>query len=134
MNHFNVAVKAFIVEGNQVLLTKRSSTDIQSPGHWEIPGGRIHLHEDPKEGLLREIREELGIEVKILHPIETDHFVRSDGQRITMIIFLCTPLSKNIQLSSEHEDHKWVQLEHAREKIMKEYHFLLDTYEHYFLK
>jgi len=34
--------------------------------HYELPGGKIELHETPEEAMIREMREELGIEVRSL--------------------------------------------------------------------
>lgn len=115
MDNFRNAVKAFIVKNNEVLLIRRRSNDVHKPGQWDIPGGRLDLGEDPIAGLKREVLEEVGINVEIEMPIDIHHFTRDDGQKITMIIFWCKPLSTDIVLSEEHQEHKWVSLENASE-------------------
>ena len=117
MTNFRIATKAFIVKENQLLIIKRNSNDIQKPNIWEIPGGRLNLGEDPVEGLERETKEEIGINIEVLHPISIRHFKRDDGQTITMIIFLCKPVSTNILLSKEHTDFEWIKIENCKNKL-----------------
>ncbi len=107
MENFRVAVKSFIVKDNKLLLIKRRKDDIHKPEDWDIPGGRLGIGENPLEGLKRETKEEINIDIKILLPFHVQHFVRDDGQKITMIIFLCRPLGGGIKLSKEHTDYKW---------------------------
>jgi 8-oxo-dGTP diphosphatase len=57
------------VEGvDKVLLPKRADTKKFLPGKYEIPGGHIDYGEDIQVGLVREIGEELGVEVKLGDP------------------------------------------------------------------
>ncbi len=50
-------------KNNEILITKRSDTKEDVPGKWECNGGAIVAGETPIEGLEREIREELGIDL-----------------------------------------------------------------------
>jgi 8-oxo-dGTP diphosphatase len=52
----------------KVFLPKRADTKMFLPGKYEIPGGHIDYGEDIKSGLIREVKEELGVEVALGDP------------------------------------------------------------------
>jgi len=106
-----LAVKSFIINNNKLLVVKRRLNDVQKPGIWEIPGGRLEIGEDPFEGLKRETKEETNLDIEIIKPLNVRHFKRDDDQIITLIIFLCKPLTKKIKLSEEHTDYDWIDLD-----------------------
>lgn len=54
---------ALIIDGPQVLLVLRANPPLQ--GYWGLPGGRVELGETVEQALLREVREETGLEVSI---------------------------------------------------------------------
>lgn len=110
MDEFRIAVKALIVDQGKALLLKRRKDDVHKPDSWDIPGGRLDVGENPFDGLKREALEEAGIDIDIVMPIDVNHFVRDDGQKITMIIFLCYPKSTNIQVSHEHQEYIWADV------------------------
>ena len=64
--HFvgNVAQKAVIEKDGTVLVCRGVGDTV-----WEFPGGRLHADESPEEGLKREIKEELGLVIKVDSPI-----------------------------------------------------------------
>jgi len=53
---------AIILSENQILLSKRHDASHQG-GKWEFPGGKVELNETVEQALLREIEEELGLQV-----------------------------------------------------------------------
>ena len=66
-------VGAAIVDELTVPTTLLSGRRTQPPdlaGRWELPGGKVELGEQPQDALLREIREELGVEIELGAQVE----------------------------------------------------------------
>lgn len=59
-----VVSAAVIVEGARVLLTQRVQ-GAHLAGAWEFPGGKVEDGESPAEALVRELREEIGVEAVV---------------------------------------------------------------------
>lgn len=53
-------VRAFIVKDNKLLLVKERSDNL-----WTLPGGWIDVNESPSESVIREVREETGLNVRV---------------------------------------------------------------------
>ena len=82
-----VAVIGYLVRDGRFLLLKRTTP----PRVWAPPGGRLEPDEDPLAGLRREVREETGLSVEILAPVET-WFGRLTGERPMLSVnYLCRP-------------------------------------------
>ena len=135
MENFRVAVKAFIVNPNdELLIIKRRENDEHKPGEWDIPGGRLELGENPFDGLKREAKEEIGLDIDILNPLRVHHFTREDEQKITMLVFLCKPYSGEVKLSEEHTEYAWTPMGRAKDKLTKEFHEEVEIYTRHFSK
>ncbi len=68
-----VAVGVIINKNNQVLIAKRASHQHQGD-KWEFPGGKVEAGETAQQALSRELKEELGIEIKSpLHITDINH-------------------------------------------------------------
>lgn len=63
-----VGVGGVIIEGERAVLIRRGSEPLR--GEWSIPGGSLEIGETLQEGVARELREETGIEVRVLDLIE----------------------------------------------------------------
>ena len=99
---------AIIVNRGKILVTQRGA-DSEHPFQWEFPGGKLILGETSEACIIREIREELEIDISILrkmYPVEWDYGFK----KIELIPFLCLPESKQIRLT-EHHQFFWENLE-----------------------
>ena len=55
-----------LVQGNEVLLAQRSFQSDWAPGMWHVPGGKVEAGETVEAAALREITEEIGVEVQLV--------------------------------------------------------------------
>ena len=56
--YYRLSIKALVLNEEQKFLLLREAN-----GKWELPGGGLDFGEDSREGLIREIQEEMGIQV-----------------------------------------------------------------------
>jgi len=94
-----------ILKNGSVLVTQRSEK-MQLALKWEFPGGKIEANETEEQCLHRELKEELGIEIKILEKLESKPF-NYETFSINLIPFVANHLSGEIMLH-EHKDFKWL--------------------------
>lgn len=109
-----LGVGGIVFKGDRVLLAKRG----QDPGKglWTLPGGVVELGETLEEALMREIKEEISIDirlggfVRLLDRIVTDHQGRV---RFHYVIadYWGTWVSGEVQPASDSSDARFVSLE-----------------------
>lgn len=100
-------VAAIIRDENRIFATQRGYGEFKDG--WEFPGGKIEAGETPEQALIREIKEELDIEIKVgelLHTVEYDY----PKFHLRMHCFFCTIKSGELVLR-EHEAAKWLTKE-----------------------
>jgi len=73
---------------------------------WEFPGGKLEWGEDPRAGLAREIREELGIEITVGTALEVVAHTYED-RHIILLGYLCEHIHGDVQRLDVHDVH-WV--------------------------
>lgn len=104
-----VLVTAFIPKQNKVLLVKRALNDDFLPGYWEQAGGKIEFGENPYDALVREVKEEVGLNVKATRPYFTIEEMTPDGRHAIEIAFHCEIIGQaEATLSHEHDELAWV--------------------------
>lgn len=62
---YPLLVTAAIIEHEGKLLLAKRKPDAPYPHMWEFPGGKIEPMEDPRDCVIREVREELGIGIEV---------------------------------------------------------------------
>ena len=100
-------VAAVIKNGDKVLATQRGYGEFK--GGWEFPGGKIESGENPKEALIREIKEELSAIIKVDDLITTVEYDYPNFH-LSMDCFWCKLVSESLVLK-EHEDKKWLTID-----------------------
>ena len=97
-------VAAVIRSGNKIFATQRGYGDYKDG--WEFPGGKIESGETPEDALVREICEELAVDVSVgelISTIEYDY----PAFHLSMDCFWCSVQCGEIVLR-EHEAARWL--------------------------
>lgn len=109
------SVTAFIPWQGKALLAQRASDDDFLPGYWEQVGGKVDPGETQEDGLIREVREEAGVEVKPIRSYNQFEYTHRDGRLMCEYAYVCELGGEPIiVLSSEHQDYVWVDLEELK--------------------
>ncbi len=107
-----IDVAAGLVFRDGKLLIALRHDDAHLGGLWEFPGGKREPEESFEECLIRELREELGIEVEIKDLIETDTHSYPE-RRVRLKFFRCA-WKANEPLALGCADFKWVSAEELK--------------------
>lgn len=109
-----IILTGILKDDKKFLVIKRNESDNLYPGAWEFPGGHLENGETLKQGLKRELQEEINFtddfepiithyydELKekngrLIHNLEIDFIINVDSSTL------------EIKLSDEHTDYEWV--------------------------
>ncbi len=128
---FHITVKGIVILNNQILLMKRVHPSSDGLGYWELPGGGLEYGETPKQALIRELKEETGLDIIIIKPAYTFSKIREHYQTVG-IGYLCIPKNDHVQLSKEHTDYLFATVDKAKELLDQEiYNDIIYTINEY---
>ena len=98
---------AIIVDDTNCVLATQRSGSMTLPLKWEFPGGKIELNESAEDCLVREIKEELGIDIEIIKALQSNTHTYPSIV-VKLIPFICKHANGLIHLA-EHSDYKWLK-------------------------
>ena len=112
-----VVAVALIDPDGRILLSKRPEGKTLA-GLWEFPGGKVEASERPEQALIRELREELGINVEqsCLAPLTFASHSYEDFH-LLMPLYVCRRW-KGIAQGLEGQEIKWVRAKSLRDYPM----------------
>lgn len=100
---------ALIRNDEGLVLAVRRGPAMGNAGKWEFPGGKTRPGEDHEDCIVREIDEELGINIIITGRLDVSEFDYGDRQ-IRLIPFTCETLATKPHLR-EHDEYRWLRPE-----------------------
>lgn len=108
-----VATKAFIVHDGKVLLLREAPKyeDGTNIGKYDVVGGRLKLGQRFDDSLLRETKEETGMDIEIGRPFFVNEWrpeVRGEQWQIVGTFFVCHPANPDVALSDDHDEYVWI--------------------------
>ena len=99
-----VVVGAAILDGDRLLAARRSEPPALAGG-WELPGGKVEPGEDDRAALVRECREELGVEIALGERVGADWPMPGDA---LLRVWIATVVAGEPQPLEDHSELRWL--------------------------
>src|SRR5690348_10043417 len=100
--HFVVGTVALIRDDEARILLARHTYARRTP--WALPGGWVRRGEDPRDTLVRELREETGLEVRVLGPLT----VQRESARHLTLVYAARLIGGRLRSSAEVSEVRFV--------------------------
>ena len=123
-----LTIDGIILKNGKVLLEKRTVNPFS--GYWALPGGHVEYGEKVEVAVKREIKEELGISVRIKELVG----VYSDPKRhpwyhTVAVVFLCQKTRGKIGLSNEVSEFKYFSPDTLPKKMAFDHRKIISDFE-----
>ncbi len=95
---------------NEILIVKRHPKSRTDPEMWELPGGKVEKGEFFADALVREMKEETNLDVKVgdfAEAIQNDYM----HKRTVQLMMYLEDVKGEVEISEEHTDWMWASLE-----------------------
>ena len=100
-----------VIKNNEgeILVLRRHPKSKTNPHKWELPGGKIEKGEFFDEALIREIKEETALDVKVgdfCEAVQDDY----PHKRTVQLIMYSKDITGEVKISDEHDDWMWASI------------------------
>ena len=113
MKRVHVAAAVIRDHSGKILIARRANTQHQG-GLWEFPGGKVDAGEDPETALIRELMEELGIEIARADLVPLTFASHAYPEfHLLMPLYLCKRWEGDIA-AQENQELLWVKPDELR--------------------
>jgi 8-oxo-dGTP diphosphatase len=102
-------VGAAILDDRGRLLAARRKEPPALAGGWELPGGKVEPGEDDESALVRECREELGVEIEPMHRVDGDWPMSGDA---VLRVWTARVVQGDPQPLEDHSEIRWLEPGH----------------------
>ncbi|WP_109852844.1 (deoxy)nucleoside triphosphate pyrophosphohydrolase [Aquimarina sp. AU58] len=99
-------VCGIIYNDNKILICRRKP-EKSLGGYWEFPGGKVEENESNEESLIRELKEELEMEVNIESFFKSSEHTY-ENFTIELIAYICNFVSSSFKLT-DHDRYEWIE-------------------------
>ena len=98
-------VVAGAIERDGRYLAARRTRPEWAAGRWEFPGGKVEPSESDEQALVREIREELGVEIAVVRRVPGEWPLHDD---LVLHLYVATLVEGEPQPLDHHDQLRWV--------------------------
>ena len=106
--------KSVIEKDGKFLITRRAASRKAFPEFWDFPGGKFDPGEDATQTVVREVMEEVALEIEPGEMLKTAEY-HDDQYDLLFHYFEPIIISGEIKLSHEHTEFKWVTQDEIKE-------------------
>ncbi|WEL19373.1 NUDIX hydrolase [Candidatus Nanohalococcus occultus] len=117
---FRVVVKAWITRKNKTLIGKKEEDpDHPIGGQWHFLGGHVEHGEDLKEALLREVKEETGLEVNVHQLIDAQTYTHGEKEKNSIqFLYHCEAKTSDAEAQDDLADVQWLMPDELKDELV----------------
>ncbi len=107
---------------DEVLLLKRGAGARNGQGLWARPGGVVEFGETAEAAVIREVKEETGLEIRVVQQLRFSELVEEGGTHWISLGFLARVVfgvAENVE-PDKHDDIQWFAFTHLPENLAKD--------------
>lgn len=121
-----------LIKNNKILMSKRDKKKREFPGYWEFPGGKCNKNESIKDCIVREIKEELNVDIEFEKIIKKIRHIN----KYNLNYCICNILNdNNIKKNEEISEFRYLNINDIpRLKLMYNDYCLIPCIKNYLIK